>query len=294
MRAVITGGAGFVAKFLREELEKTGTSVIGIDIVSGSDRIIDITDRACVFELIEEIRPDIVFHLAAQASVKKSWDEPELTKKINVDGTRNILDAMKTSVPESKIVAISSAEVYGIPERLPITEEMELKPTSPYGKSKVSQEEVVRNSGISYVILRSFPHTGPGQADMFVCSNFAKQIVDLEEKGGVIKVGNLEAKRDFTDVRDIVRAYTVAAIKCSGVYNICSGVSYSIKEILDKLVNLATAHIAVETDETRLRKNDIPNLVGDNSKFCNETGWKPQIGINDTLKDMLDYWRKTA
>jgi GDP-4-dehydro-6-deoxy-D-mannose reductase len=297
MKALITGINGFVGPHLKQHLVNNGFEVFGTDISNGElvDYNVDLLDKQAVYDLISKITPDFIFHLAAQSSVKLSFIKPELTREINVTGTKNLLDAVKLIVPDSRILVVGSADVYGVPDETPLTENSKLNPISPYGKSKLEQEKLALSYGLNLVISRSFTHTGPGQTSIFVCSDFAKQIVEIENgKEAVINVGNIDVRRDFTDVRDIVKAYLLALEKCNfnEVYNICSGNTYSIREILNILLSLTDKDIRVESDPTKLRKNDILLMEGDNSKFIEITGWKAEISLEKTLKDLLDYWRK--
>jgi len=305
MKALITGVNGFVGKHLSNFLLSKDFEVWGIDIsedFNGSPKVnykkSNILDKEELNQLMKEISPDYIFHLAGFSSVKKSFENPELCKKINVGGTENILESVLTAKINSKILIITSAEIYGIPKTIPIKETEELNPVSPYGESRKEQEELCKkySDKLQIVISRSFPHIGPGQQPIFVTSDFAKQIaeIELKNKDPLMKVGNLEAKRDFTDVRDIVEAYFLALEKgISGeTYNIGSGKSYSIKEVLEVFLSLSEAKIKVEQDPDKLRPSDIPVLQGDNSKFKERTGWEPKIKIKTTLKDVLDYWRE--
>jgi len=303
MKAFITGINGFVGKHLSDFLLSKGFEVIGTDLTDGFDGnnkvkyfTLDILDADKLKQVMNEIKPDFIFHLAGFSSVKKSFEQPELCRKINVIGTKNLLDSVVKANINPKILIISSADVYGVPESVPIKETDKLNPISPYAESRKEQEELCRKYPKLHIIIsRSFPHIGPGQQPIFVASDFAKQIAEIEKKGKepVIEVGNLEAKRDFTDVRDVVKAYLFAIEKCKKgeTYNICSGKAYSIKEILDKLISFAKVKIKIEQDPARIRQSDIPILQGDNSKFVKQTGWKPEIHLEKTLKDILDYWR---
>jgi len=299
MKALITGIGGFVGNYLAKELLSNGYKVYGIDINEKKiDNVkffrVDLLDKKEVFDAVREIKPDVVFHLAAQSSVKKGWEKPELTFDINVNGTKNILDAIGKDV---RILVVGSADIYGIPKDVPIREGSGLNPVSPYGKSRLEQEKLVLDyckKGFQIVMTRSFTHTGPGQLPVFVCSDFAKQIVEVEK--GIkeeVLTGNLDVRRDFTDVRDMVRAYLLAVGKCNSgeLYNICSGRGFTIKDILDTLLNMSDAKVEVRKDAAKIRKNDILIMIGDNTKFCNATGWEPRIALKQTLKDLLDYWR---
>lgn len=306
MKVLVTGINGFVGKHLTDLLLSKGCKVYGLDISDNfeGDSIvkyfkIDILNFDKFKDIVAEIKPEMIFHLAGFSSVKKSFEQPDLCKRINVNGTKNLLDAVIKSNIDPKILIISSAEVYGIPSFLPIKETDKLNPISPYGESKKEQEDLCldyyNRYNLNIIISRSFLHIGPGQLPIFVVSNFAKQIVEIEKgyKSPVINVGNLEVKRDFTDVRDIVEAYYLAIEKCESgeTYNICSKKDYSIQWILDKLLSFSKINIKIEQDPSKLRPIDIPRLLGDNSKFKNQTGWKSRLSIEKSLKDILYYWR---
>jgi GDP-4-dehydro-6-deoxy-D-mannose reductase len=303
MKAFITGINGFVGKHLSDFLLSKGFEIIGTDLADRFDgnpevryNKLDVLDSDKINGIINESKPDIIFHLAGFSSVKKSFEMPEICTKINVIGTKNLLDAIIKARINPRILIISSADVYGIPKSLPIKETDKLNPISPYAESRKEQEELCRRyTQLKIIISRSFPHIGPGQQPIFVASDFAKQIAEIEKgkKEPVIKVGNLEIKRDFTDVRDVVRAYLLAVKEgeAGQTYNICSGKAYSIKDMLDKLLSFAKAKIKIAQDISRMRESDIPVLQGDNSKFRKKTGWKPEIDFDKTLKDILNYWR---
>jgi GDP-4-dehydro-6-deoxy-D-mannose reductase len=306
MKALVTGAGGFVGPYLVKYLVSKGFEVFGFDrkgskIEGCQVEPCDITDYNAVSKLIQKIKPDHVFHLAGQSSVALSFKEPEMTRKVNAYGTRNLLEAIVAAKIKPKILIVSSAQVYGIPKKVPITEQHPIAPVSPYGESKVEQEELslqyAKENGLSMVICRSFNHTGPGQPSEFICSQIAKQVADLEKgKITVIKVGNVNAKRDFTDVRDIVQAYLLALEQAEPgeIYNICSGKAYSIQEVIDTLLELANVEAEIEKDTSQLRPSDIPILLGDNSKFISATNWQLTISLKRMLSDMLDYWRKNG
>ena len=301
MRAFITGISGFAGKYLAQYLLENNIEVFGIDR-TGSEikdcdvRECDVLDKEKVFSIIAEVKPDYVFHLAAISSVGKSFEEPQITKKVNVKGTKNLFDGIVEAGIKPTVLVISSLQIYGKPDKVPITEDAELRPASPYAESKVEQEKLCEEYADKFkiIISRSFNHTGPGQNADFVWPSFAKQIVEIETgKLKELHVGNLDVERDFSDIRDIAKAYILAVEKCEpGVYNICSGKSYNIKKMLDTLISYSTAEIKVVVDETRIRKADVPVLYGDHSKFTAATGWQPKIPLEQTLKDILEYWRK--
>lgn len=301
MKALITGIGGFVGPHLADNLLKNEYSVFGIDRkaseVNGCKCFAcDITDEKAVENIISEVKPDVIFHLAGQSSVEKSYKEPELTFKINVEGTNNIFAALINCNIKPKVLIISSADVYGAPESMPINEDAELSPKSPYARSRVEQEEISlrcnEEYGIPIVVSRSFSHTGPGQQENFVCPNFAKQVVLVKRgKQSVIKVGNIEVKRDFTDVRDMVEAYRILSEKGipGEIYNAGSGKSVSLRHVLETLFTEAGVKPEIEQEPSRVRKNDAIEIQADISKL-KALGWEPKIPFEQTLKDILDYW----
>ena len=312
MKVLITGIEGFVGPYLADLLLKKGHEVYGTFFahqttahpVSTSDvkKIqLDITDKKQVIKVFADVNPDEVYHLAGFSSVKQSWDNPELCRKVNVEGTRNILDGVIAAGNTAKVLVVSSAEVYGKPQKLPITENHPLNPDNPYAKSRKEQEEVVqehiKNKKMRAVITRSFNHTGPGQSPTFVCGDFAHQIGRIEKglQEPCISVGDLSIKRDFTDVRDVVRAYvlTLEKGKSGGVYNVCSGKTYMMQEILDILIKIARKEIRAVQDPDKIRSIDIPELRGDNSKLKDEIKWNAQIDIKKTMNDMVESIRNT-
>jgi len=305
MRAFVTGISGFVGAHLSEFLLSKNLEVSGIGTsenpgISKEARYqsVDILDSEKLKKIISETRPELIFHLAGISSVKKSYDQPELCKKINVAGTKNLLDAVIEAKINPKILVVGSAEVYGAPGSVPVKETADLNPRNPYAESKKEQEDLCRKymEKLKIIISRSFQHTGPGQKPLFATSDFAKQIAEIEKglKEPVIKVGNLEARRSFTDVRDMVKAYYLSLQKCtpSETYNICSGKVYSIREALDMLLSMSKVKIEVKIDPKKIRPNDIPVQVGNSTKFQSQTGWQPEIPFEKTLKDLLDFWRE--
>ncbi len=265
----------------------------------------DITDAHNVYQVVEKVKPDRIFHLAAQSYIPASWDSPAETFHTNVVGQCNLLEAIKHLRPSGydPIVQVAgSSEEYGkvSEDQLPIKESTSLSPLSPYAVSKVAQDYMGYQYWCSYRIrvirTRAFNHEGPRRGQVFVISNFCKQIaeIDKEIRKPIIHVGNLEAIRDFTDVRDTVRAYWLATEACEpgDVYNIASGQGHRINEVLTELLALAThTDIRVEQDPQRMRPSDVPVLVGDSTKFRRLTGWKPAIPFPQTLQDCLEYWR---
>ena len=262
----------------------------------------DLRDASSVKTLLADIQPERIFHLAAQSYVPSSWNSPGETITTNVIGQLNIFEAMRETNSTASIQIAGSSEEYGLvhPEEAPITEKNPLRPLSPYAVSKVAQDmlayQYFQSYGLKVVRTRAFNHTGPRRGDVFVTSNFAKQIAEIEagQRPPVIHVGDLNPKRDFTDVRDIVRAYWLSLEHCSlgEVYNVASGKAYRIKEVLKILLDNSGQDIEVVEAPERLRPSDVPLLLGDNSRFCKATGWVPEIPFEQTAKDLLDYWRE--
>lgn len=314
MRVLITGITGFAGSHLADLcLTKKGVELYGIvrwrsrteNIEHIWDRVklveCDLRDATSTRDAIEEIRPEYIFHLAAQSFVPTSWNAPTESLVTNIIGQLNVFEAVRKIKLACRIQIACSSEEYGMvyPGEVPIKETNPLRPLSPYAVSKVGQDMLAYQYFMSYrtdvVRTRGFNHTGPRRPAIFVCSDFAKQIVDIERgvREPIIRVGNLDARRDFTDVRDIVRGYWLALEKgTSGeVYNLCSGTSYRISEILDMLLSLADVRAEVKQDAARLRPSDVPHLEGANDKFRSDTGWKLEIPFEQTLRDLLDFWR---
>jgi GDP-4-dehydro-6-deoxy-D-mannose reductase len=262
----------------------------------------DMNDREAATRVIEEVRPHRIVHLAGQPSVHRSWAEPGETLRTNVLGIVHLLDAARERDLRPAVLVVGSAEEYGLiePDQVPITEGTPLRPNSPYAVSKVAQGALARlygpAGGMKVVLARTFPHTGPGRGEAFAESSFARQIARIEAglQPPVLEVGNLEAVRDYTDVRDVVRAYwgLLESGTAGAAYNVCSGRGLSIREILDALRARSTAEVAVRVDPARLRPSDIPVLVGDPSELRAATGWEPRIPLERTLADLLDDWRR--
>lgn len=312
MKALITGITGFAGSYLVKELLNNGYTVSGtyhsdesLKNLKEKDSVtlykLNLLDERSVNDLIRQDKPDFVFHLAAMASAGKSIKSPAETFTNNVTSEINLLEAIKNNnLPEIKVLIISSAEVYGLvsAENLPIKEDAPFNPTNPYAVSKLAQDylglQYFLSEKIQIVRVRPFNHIGPRQSPDFVVSGFAKRIVEIEKgRERNMKVGNLKSKRDFTDVADMVRAYRLALEKgeVGEVYNLGSGKSYEIQKILDMLIGMSTAEIETVEDLELMRPSDNPDLVCDYSKFAELTGWAPQIPIEKTLEDTLEYWR---
>jgi len=310
-RVLVTGATGFVGRYLLRTLVKAEELIWGTsfpdepDPAAGSDCQdichLDLRDAGRICDLIKTSRPDWIFHLAAVSSVGYSWHNRSETLQTNLLGTLNLLEAVRCHAPEAKLLFVSSSNVYGNPtgSDTGIKEAVALSAISPYAFSKISGEMLCRFytdiEGLSIVMSRSFPHTGPGQSTDFVCSDWAEQVAKIEKGRAepVIKTGNIAIQRDFTDVRDVVKAYEMLMRqgKIGAVYNVASGEAVALRSILDILLSMAKIPITISTDPSKIRKTDISCLLGDNRKIKTEIGWMPTIPIRQTLRDLLDYWR---
>ena len=315
MRVLITGFTGFVGSHLADYLVARGdVEVFGtyrwrsrmdnVEHLRDQVRLVecDLRDAAAARHVIRDVRPDRVFHLAAQSYVPTSWLTPGETLSGNVLGQVNLFEAVRDLDLPARVHVAGSSEEYGLvlPHEMPIREESPLRPLSPYAVSKVAQDLLAYQYWQSYrlhvVRTRGFNHTGPRRGEVFVTSNFARQIAEIEKglREPVVLVGNLDSVRDFTDVRDMVQAYWLALEHGAPgeVYNVCSGRGFAARQVLDILFDLAQVKVEVREDPARFRPSDVMLLVGDCSKFRNVTGWKPTIPFEVTLKDLLEHWRK--
>ncbi len=319
MNILITGITGFIGSHLAEYcLSKPDLKIYGTvlshhlgDELSRIENIKDkiellecnLTNRVAVARVLEKAKPDKIFHLAAQSFVPVSWKSPEDTLFNNIISELNIFEVDREMKLDPVIVIAGSSEEYGLvrENELPIKETNPLRPLSPYGVSKIAQEKLAfqyhHSYGLKTVLTRFFNTEGPRRGQDFVTSNFAKQIAEIEKKKKepIVYVGNLDAKRDYSDVRDMVRAYWLASEKCNfgEPYNVCSEKAMTIKSVLDLLLSLsAEKNIKVEQDPARMRPSDVPILYGDSSKFREQTGWKPEIPFEKTMKDLLNFWRE--
>lgn len=315
-KVLITGITGFVGKHLAEHLlsqksyEIVGTyrSPSGLTTLGALQNLlalkqIDCNDAEAIEELILSEKPDAIYHLAAQASPAKSFTTPVETLTNNIVAEYSILEALKKhNLTQTRVLVISTGEIYGIvtPSDIPVDEEAPLRPASPYAVSKIAQDYLSLQYFLAYklaiVRVRPFNHIGPGQRTGFVVADFAKQIAEIEKgnREPVLSVGNLAAKRDFTDVRDMVKAYELAITKgkSGDVYNIGSGKSQEIDHVLKTLLSFSKEKISVTEDPERFRPVDVPEIICDSSKFTKLTGWQTEIPFEKTLQDILDYWRK--
>jgi GDP-4-dehydro-6-deoxy-D-mannose reductase len=308
--ALVTGAAGFAAGHLITELEAaTNWSIVGLARQPASDPsarvrllVADLRDRRLIERVVERWRPAYVFHLAAQSYVPKSLATPADTLTNNVVGQINLLEALRTHAPAARILIVGSAEEYGFasPDEMPLTEAQPFRPGNPYAVSKITQDmlgyQYHRSHGLHIVRVRPFNHFGPGQSDRFVIATFARQIAEAER--GLIEpavlTGDLSPRRDFLDVRDVVRGYRLALQQgeAGEVYNIASGHGHRIGDLLDQLLAQASIPLQVTTDPARLRPSDVPILIGDASRFTAATGWRPRIPIERSLHDTLEDWRR--
>jgi len=316
MKALITGITGFAGSHLAELLLSRDVSVVGTyrprsPMTNLSDKTLgevaliecELRDSHAVRRVIHGVRPDRIFHLAAQSFVPTSWESPADTLNNNIMGQLNIFEAVRSLglIDHTRIQIACSSEEYGLvhEDELPITEDNPLRPLSPYAVSKVAQDmmgyQYHRSYSLQVFRTRAFNHTGPRRGEIFVTSSFAKQIADIEvgKRSPIIKVGNLDARRDFTDVRDTVRAYA-DILECGDageVYNIATNTTIKIGDMLDLLLSMTDTAITIETDPARLRPSDVPVLHGDYSKLNAACGWKPEIPFERTMEDLLEYWR---
>jgi GDP-4-dehydro-6-deoxy-D-mannose reductase len=293
MKAVVTGAAGFVGLHLCEHLRAAGDDVTGVD--ASLAVAVDITDRAAVRDAIDAVRPDVVYHLAARAHVGESWSDGDLLTRVNVGGTANVLDACRHA-QVARVVVVGSAEQYGVvaPDRPPVTEDVSMTPISPYGESKVAAEALAlaafRDHQLGVVCVRAFNHTGPGQSPAFFVPGLAARIVAAERAGhDTVVVGNLDPVRDFTDVRDVVRAYRLLALhgEPGEAYNVCSGQGVAVADLAARLVEQAARALVLTVDPALVRSVDVPRLVGDPRKLVSATGWGRDYDLDHTLGDVL-------
>jgi len=296
-KALITGGTGFVGKHLEKELLKNKYEVYSV----GREQM-NLLNYENVHAIIRKIKPDYIFHLAGIAFVPTSWKDPEMTYKVNTLGTLHLLDAVRSVGIDPKIHLCGSSEEYGMvyEDELPIKETNPLRPLSPYAVSKIGLDllgyQYYKSYGLKIIRTRAFNHDGYGRGEEYMTSNFAKQIVQIEKgyKEPVIYHGELSSKRDISDARDIVIAYRLALEKCDvgEVYNIGSGVTHTVGEVLKMLIDLSHVRVELKLDQNRMRPSDVKVLLCDSSKFIEKTGWKPKYTLKDVLSEELRFWRE--
>jgi GDP-4-dehydro-6-deoxy-D-mannose reductase len=312
MRVLITGVSGFVGghvvDLVREQAPEAHifgldsrpgnrARALGIEVIKA-----DLQDPVSVRQALEQVRPDRLVHLAAQSSPLRSWDDPSGTLKTNLLGLLHLLEAARTLSLEPRLLVVGSADEYGLvqPHEMPLREETPLRPASPYAVSKVAQGflalQYALSLGLPIVRTRTFHHTGPRRGEQFAESSFARQLAEIEagRRPPRLEVGNLDAVRDFTDVRDVVRAYWALLDRGAPgeVYNVCSGRGVKMADLLEELVGLTGLKVEIRVDRLRLRPLDVPVLVGDPARLCAATGWQASIPLSRTLRDLLDYWRE--
>ncbi len=307
---LITGATGFAGRHLLESLLADDIRVHAwsnargraVDPSVASDsriawRPVDLLDRESVRAALEATRPPVIYHLAGFADDHRSWQDPVRALRGNVLATHHLVETARELSLDARIVVPGSALIYR-PSNEEITEDSPIGPTSPYGLSKLAQEMTAAESPLPVLLARPFNHAGPRQDPSYVTSAFAKQLAEIEAGAAAptLRVGNLDARRDITDVRDTVRAYRALAER--GLphrpYNICSGRAYRIRELLDILLSLACVRVDVEVDPSRLRPSDNPVVLGSPARIAGETGWRPEISIEQTLSDLLAFWRATV
>lgn len=261
---------------------------------------VDLLDAGATAAAIAAAVPEVVYHLAGQASVPTAWERPAQTFALNVEGTLNVLEAVRTAAGGARVVLVGSGEVYGPPEALPVAEDAPLHPQNPYAVSKAAADLVggmyADSRGMDVVRTRSFNHAGPGQSDEFVVGTLARQVAEGLRRGDDpirVVTGSPEPKRDFTDVRDVVAAYRLlgAGTAPSGVYNVCSGRATSVAELLDVLRGVAGREIAHSVDPARVRAHEVMEIRGDPSRLRQHTGWQPRVPLERTLADAVEWWR---
>jgi len=306
--SLVTGAAGFAGSHLVEHLLEHEAEVAAWSNPSGRSaaaedsrvrwRAVDLLDRDAVAREIAALRPAAVYHLGGLADVAASWSKPDRSLRVNALGTSHLLDAVAKTGLDCPVLVTGSALVYEQSANA-IAEDSPIGPSSPYGLSKLAQEMLAVSAALPRVLIaRPFNHAGPRQSDAYVTSSFARQIAEAEagRREPVLRVGNLESRRDITDVRDTVRAYraTMERGTARRPYNVCSGIAYRIRDLLDSLIALARIQVRVESDPARMRPSDNPVVLGDNSRIRTEVGWSPRIGMDQTLRDLLAYWRLNA
>jgi GDP-4-dehydro-6-deoxy-D-mannose reductase len=289
-RAFVTGGSGFAGRHLLDLLPGA---------VAPSRDELDLLDGTAVRDAVREAAPDVVWHLAAQASVGRSWEAPAETVAENVSMTAYLLEAVRSEAPQATLVLISSGEIYGPPDRLPVDEDAPLRPQNPYAVSKAACDllggQYADANGLHVVRLRPFNHTGPGQSDDYVVGTLTRQVAEAEVAGrdeALVRTGNPDSARDFSDVRDVARAYVAAAALEPGVYNVASGRAVTVRELIELVRAAARIPVRHEVDPARVRAHDVPEVRGSAERLRAATGWAPEIPLAGTVADALEAWRE--
>jgi GDP-4-dehydro-6-deoxy-D-mannose reductase len=290
---LVTGGAGFAGRQVVSLLRERGDEVL-----APPREELDLLDADAAEAFVRELEPRAVWHMAAQASVPYSWEHPRRTLRENVETTLNVLEAVRLGAPEAAVVIAGSGEVYGRPERLPVDESAPLRPRNPYAVSKATCDllgaQYADVHGLRVVRVRAFNQAGPGQSDEYVVGTLARQVAEAELAGSgeaVLRLGNIEAARDFTDVRDAARAQLAAADAEPGPYNLCSGKAVKVRELVELLAGAAEVDVRMEVDESRVRADDVAEIRGSSEKLREATGWAPEIPLEVTMADALESWR---
>jgi GDP-4-dehydro-6-deoxy-D-mannose reductase len=288
--AFVTGGGGFAGEHLLRLLP---------GVAAPSRDELDLFDAAAVRAAVRAARPAAIFHLAALASVRRSWESPSETLLANLRMTVNLLEAVRAEAPEAAVVVAGSGEVYGPPDRLPVTEDAPLRPQNPYAVSKAACDLLAGQYADAFdmriVRTRAFNHAGPGQGGEYVVGTLTRQVAEAEAAGSaevVLRTGNPDSARDFTDVRDVVRAYRVAAELPAGVYNVCSGRATSVRELVELVSGVSRLPVRHEIDPERVRAHDVPELRGSAEHLTAACGWRPEIPLERTVADALEAWRR--
>jgi GDP-4-dehydro-6-deoxy-D-mannose reductase len=295
-RVLVTGGSGFAGGHLVTACRDAGDEVTTVERTAG----VDLLDADAARTAVAEAGPEVVYHLAARAHVGESWKAPAATLRDNVTMTVNLLEAVRAEAPSATVVAVSSSEVYGPPARLPVDETLLLRPQNPYAVSKASSDLLAGfyadAHGLRVIRARAFNHSGPGQEPTYAIASFARQAAVAVEAGAPvlhIVTGNPDTRRDYTDVRDVVRAYRLLAAHGEpGVFNVCSGVSRSARELIAGLAEAAGLELDHEVDPELVRPNEVMELRGSSDALREATGWQPEIPLERTLADTVAWWRE--
>lgn len=307
-KILITGVNGFVAKYFVEYLNKNDTdfNILGLGTSLNTELDIDykqadLTDGQKIYKILEDFKPDYILHLASISSVSQSWVKPVESFVNNTNIFLNLIESVRKLNLNPRILSIGSSEEYGnyLPEKMPLKEVYELHPNNPYSVARVSQEMLSKlyadNYGLDIVMTRSFNHIGPEQKDIFVVPSFVKQLVEMAQNPceKTLHVGNIEIIRDFLDVRDVVDAYYKLLIngQRGQVYNVCSGYGIKLKDLIEIITRILKVDVKIEIDSSKIRPSDNHIIIGDNSKIKSELNWQPQYSLEQTLEDMIEYWK---
>lgn len=309
-KVLVIGAAGFVGSYLIDRIQRDRDWQVDATKMEGErfehENVnvwnLDILDRDAVTDLLGRLRPDYIFHLAAQSSVAVSWKDPDLTADVNIKGAIHVLDAVRGLDPKPRVLLIGSCEEYGRvrEDEVPVSEDTALRPGNLYAATKACQNMIGKiyadAYGMDIVSVRAFNHVGPNQTPVFVVADFCRQVAEIEAgiREPVLRVGNISARRDFTDVRDVARAYVTLMErgKAGETYNVGSGEAVAISEILDKILSMSPAEIRVEVDPAKFRPIDVPVIEADVTRLKECCGWEREIPLEATLRETLEYWRR--